>query len=271
MNELIEVNASLGFNNTASFELTLRAAKMLSTSSLVPKDYQGQAGIANCAIALNMSQRMNADPLMILQNLVIVHGRPTWSSQFLIATFNSCGRYSSLKFEFFGEKNTDSWGCRAVSTELSTGEKLIGPEVSISLAKMEGWHGRNGSKWKTIPELMLRYRAAAWFIRTVAPELSMGLHTQEEIYDIEEKEINPVKTRKSKTVADILEPQEMDVSDAKIDVESGEILDELTDLRVAINECKTIEEFENLTNSFSTEIFKKLGNEIETKLRSLNV
>ena len=34
-----------------------------------------------------------------------------------------------------------------------------------------------------MPEQMLRYRAAAWFIRTTAPELSMGLQTVDEVKD----------------------------------------------------------------------------------------
>jgi hypothetical protein len=121
---------------------------------------------------------------MVLQNLVVVHGRPTWSSQFLIATFNGCGKYASIRYEFSGEEGTDSYGCRALSTELSTSEKLVGPLVTIGLAKKEGWYGRNGSKWQTMPEMMLRYRAAAWFVRTTAPELAMGLSTHEEMLDV---------------------------------------------------------------------------------------
>jgi len=139
---------SIGLTNADSFALAQRAAKMLSSSSLVPKEYQGEQGIANCCIALNMAHRMGADPLMVMQNLVVVHGRPTWSSQFLIATFNSCGRFTAMRFEFFGEKGTDHYGCRAVATELATGEKLYGTDVTIGIAKAEGWYGRNGSKWR---------------------------------------------------------------------------------------------------------------------------
>lgn len=268
MNDLqTQPNTTIGFNNAASFELVQRAAKMLASSSLVPKEYQGAGGMANCAIALNMANRMGADPLMVLQNLVIVHGRPTWSSQFLIATFNSCGRYSSIKFEFFGDKNTDGYGCRAVATELATGERLEGPEITIGLAKAEGWYGRTGSKWKTIPDLMLRYRAAAWFVRTVAPELSMGLHTQEEASDVVEKVINPLpNTRKPSRSVDSLindlsiTDQTVEVDNAvvidseAIDTDTGEIIedpatpdhDEYFDLRIAIRECETISDIARL-------------------------
>ena len=170
-----------GFSSLQAFELSQRAAKLLAASSLVPKEYQ--SNIPNCVIALNMSSRMGADPLMVMQNLYIVHGRPGWSSQFLISTFNTSGRFTALRYEWTGEKGTDSYGCKAWSTEKSTGERLDGSEVTIELAKKEGWYDKSGSKWKTMPAQMLMYRAAAWFIRAYAPELAMGMHTAEEITD----------------------------------------------------------------------------------------
>ena len=173
---------TVGMTDLQSFELAQRAAKLLASSSLVPKEYIGN--LPNCVIALNMAGRIGADPLMVMQNLVIVHGRPTWSSQFLIATFNSCGRFSAIRYEFFGERNTDSWGCRATAIEKATGEKLVGTDITIALAKKEGWYGKNGSKWQSMPQQMLMYRAASWLVRAYAPELSMGLHTADEIGDV---------------------------------------------------------------------------------------
>jgi hypothetical protein len=131
-----------------------------------------------------MASRIGADPLMVMQNLYVVHGRPGWSSQFLIATFNQSGRFSSLRYEYFGEKDKDSYGCRAWAVEKDTGQRLTGSDITVGLAKIEGWYGRNGSKWKTMPQQMLAYRAAAWFIRTHAPEIAMGLRTVEEIEDM---------------------------------------------------------------------------------------
>src|SRR5690606_14454818 len=107
----------------------------------------------------------------------IVYGKPSWSSKFLIATVNSCGRFSALRFEFFGEANTDSWGCRAWAIEKSTNEKLVGMDITIGLSKLEGWYSKQGSKWKTIPQKMLMYRAAGWWCDLYAPEVAMGLRT----------------------------------------------------------------------------------------------
>lgn len=170
------------FSDLKRFEDTLRMAEYLSRSDMVPAQYQGKP--ANVVIAMAMAHRMDADLMMVMQNLYVVHGRPGWSSQFLIACVNSCGKFSALQYEFSGEPNTDSWACRAYATELATGQVVHGPSVSIAMAKAEGWHGKNGSKWKTMPELMLTYRAAAFFVRTKAPEISMGMQTDEEIRDM---------------------------------------------------------------------------------------
>lgn len=171
-----------GFFDLQSFELMQRVAKGFASSSLVPKDYQGN--VANCMIALNLARRINGDPLMVMQSLIIVHGRPTWAAQFMIATANMCGRFSAIRFEFFGTKGQDDWGCRAWAIEKATGEKLYGSDISLALAKKEGWYERNGSKWKTMPQQMLMYRAGAWWVRAYAPELSMGLMAADEAGDV---------------------------------------------------------------------------------------
>lgn len=171
----------VGLTDSQSFELAQRVGKLFATSTLVPKQYQGN--LPNCVIALNMASRMGADPMMVMQNLYIVYGTPAWSAQFLIATFNKSGRFSAIRYEFEGTPGQDDYGCTAVATELTTGEVLRGTTITIGLAKAEEWYQKKGSKWQTMPQQMLMYRAASWFIRAYAPEIAMGLHTAEELHD----------------------------------------------------------------------------------------
>jgi hypothetical protein len=162
------------------FELAQRKAKIYASSSLVPKEYQN---IGNVLIAENMARRMGADVLMVMQNLYIVHGKPGWSAQFLIACFNSCHRFSAIKYRFSGDPDTPEYGCVAETTEIATGEVIQGTRITLAMAKAEGWSTKNGSKWQTMPEQMLRYRAATFLIRTTAPEIGMGLQTADEVID----------------------------------------------------------------------------------------
>jgi hypothetical protein len=177
------------------FELMQRKAKIYSESSLVPDAYKKNIG--NVLIATNMAERMGADILMVMQNLYIVHGRPGWSAQFLIACFNSCGRFTAIKYAFGGDG--DDYGCIAYATELASGERIEGVRVTIGMAKAEGWSTKNGSKWKTMPDLMLRYRSATFLIRCTAPEIGLGLQTAEEIHDTIEGRV----TRSAVTADDI--------------------------------------------------------------------
>lgn len=165
-------------NNTEKFELVQRQAKALSLSTVIPKDYQNN--IPNTLVALEMAQRIGASPLMVMQNLHIIHGRPSWSSTFVIAALNACGRFSAMRFEMDGADK-----CRAVATERETNHVLEGPWVTMQMAKEEGWLSKAGSKWKTMPELMMRYRAAAFFGRLYAPEIMMGMHTEFEVQDMQ--------------------------------------------------------------------------------------
>lgn len=171
-----------GFFDLESFELMQRVSKAFASSDLVPQQYRGN--LANCMIALDMAQRIGANPLMTMQNLYVVHGTPGWSSKFLIATINACGRFSALRYEWRGEPGQPDYGCRAWAVEHSTGERLDGIWVTWKMVKAEGWDSKNGSKWKTMPDQMFVYRAAAFWQRAYAPELAMGLQTVEDLHDV---------------------------------------------------------------------------------------
>lgn len=173
-----------GFYSMAAMNQLRKITDVFNKSSLVPETYRGPANWGNCAIVLSMAARMNADPLMMLQNVYVVYGQPAMSSKMMIALFNQCGRFESIHYKETGKKGTDSQGCVAWAKEKSTGEVLEGPEVTIKVAKDEGWFNKSGSKWKTMPDQMLRYRAASWFIRTTAPELSIGFQTTDEVIDV---------------------------------------------------------------------------------------
>ncbi|MFZ1618549.1 MAG: hypothetical protein WAT41_14470 [Flavobacteriales bacterium] len=197
-----------GFATKDAWELAQRQAKALMASSMVPKAYQTNMG--DCIIALDMAYRMGASPLMVMQNLYVVHGNPGWSSKFLIATFNNCGRFTSIKYEW----NADRTSCRAWSTEKATNERVEGITVNMAMAQAEGWSTKAGSKWKTMPELMLQYRAAAFLIRTCAPELSMGLQTVEEVHDVEVVSSRPLAPKTMRLTAPQMEQAKAEIENA---------------------------------------------------------
>lgn len=172
------------FSSAEAFATAQRMALMMAESSLVPQQYQGKKNLPNIMIAMEMAARMRASPFAIMQNLHVIHGRPSFGASFLIATVNACGRFSPLRFKFSGERGTPDWGCFAHAKDTETGEVCEGTLVDIAMAVAEGWATKKGSKWKTMPEQMLRYRAASFWQRAYAPEVSLGMHTRDEIADI---------------------------------------------------------------------------------------
>ena len=184
------------FDDVDSFEFALRQSKMLASSTLVPKAFQGN--ISNCMVAIELAQRLRMSRLEIMQSLNVIHGKPSFSSSFIIAKINASGRYK-LPLQFALKSRGDNRQCIAWTID-HHGTRLEGPPVSIKMAKAEGWYGRDHSKWPTMPDLMLSYRAAAFFGRLYVPELLMGMQTMEELQDIptpQMREINPAPTPQS--------------------------------------------------------------------------
>jgi hypothetical protein len=206
--------------SAGGFEHAQRVASMLSKSNLIPEAYRGN--IQNTMIALELANRIGASPLLVMQNLNVIQGKPSWSSSFIIASLNACKRFSPLRFEMSGEG--EEYGCQAWAYDLATKDKLEGPKVTWVMAKAEGWLSKAGSKWKTMPELMFRYRAAAFFGRLYAPDILMGMQTVEEIQDVvaqvEEdprlvEAINEMKELTTKESFEELKVKYSDLSDTK--------------------------------------------------------
>jgi hypothetical protein len=184
------------FADASSFETAQRIGKALASSSLVPDTYRGPANLPNVLIALEVAHRIGASPLAVMQSLYIVHGRPSWSSSFLIATVNACGRFTPLRFETVGEDpHAKEYRVRAVAKDKESGDVCEGPWITWKMVEGEGWSKKSGSKWLTIPALMFMYRAAGFWTRVYAPELSLGIHTAEEAVDIAEAKIVNIPQR----------------------------------------------------------------------------
>lgn len=178
----INTDFSLGiFGSSDNFTMATQMAKAFASSTIVPREYQGNW--ANGLVAIDMANRLKTSPLTVMQNLDVIQGRPAWRATFLIAMINSSGKYDiELQFEEENDKNGKPYACTCWTEK--DGRKVTGIRVTMDMAAAEGWVNKNGSKWKTMPQVMLRYRAASFFSRMNCPELSNGLYTTEEAVEI---------------------------------------------------------------------------------------
>lgn len=193
---------SLGiFGTSDNFIMAMQMAKALASSTIVPQAFQKNE--ANCLIAIEQAQRLRVSPMMVMQNLHVIQGRPSWSSKFLIAAINNSGKFDmELQFEETQDKDGKPFSCTAWTTK--NGRKVNGMTVDMDMAKEEGWLSKNGSKWKTMPQLMLRYRAASFFSSLNCPELTTGLYTREEMQDDDFKEY-PIENMQEQVQQEIAE------------------------------------------------------------------
>ncbi len=247
MSESVElVNQSSGvvkasiFQNLESFEHWQRVAKMISSSNIVPKNYQNN--VANTMIAIELAQRIGISPFMVMQNLDIIQGKPSWNSTFIIAALNSCGRFEPLRFEFEGEG--DDYGCYAITSD-KNGVILKGTKITRRMVAAEGWANKTGSKWKTMPEQMYQYRAASFFGRIYAPDILKGMHSVEETIDIVEQK-------------------------QTVDIEAIEVQEEINRALKFIEKATTIEQLDSLQGQFNGDLPVEVYEAIVLKEKELN-
>jgi len=182
--ELIVRGSGTMFFDIAKFEHAQRVANLLTSSSMVPVQFQGKANLGNCVIALNLAERMGVDPFMLMQNMYIVHGRPGIEAKLAIALVNGSGKFTPLQFKLEGEGKTRQCTCYATHKET---KEVCSQTVTWKMVEAEGWDKPKGtqvSKWVTMPDLMFQYRAAMFFTRIYCPEVIMGFRSVEEIIDM---------------------------------------------------------------------------------------
>ena len=185
---------STPFSNAENFKNIFDIGKIFASSQLVPQNYQGKA--MDCTIAVDMANRIGVSPMMVMQNLYVIQGRPSWSAQFLIASVNGSGKYDmELQYDEKTDKDGKPFSCQCWT--MKDGRKVSGPVIDMEMAKAEGWTTKSMSKWKTMPQIMLRYRAASFFARMNCPEMTLGFYTKEEAIDGDFKEYPLEEMRQS--------------------------------------------------------------------------
>lgn len=201
------------FNSSDSFKLAHQMAKAMSQSTIVPPVFQKSE--ANCMLAISQAQRLGTDPFVVVNNMFPIQGKITWKSEFIIAMINASGKFDTeLQFEE-EEKDGKPYACTCFT--FKDGRKITGIKVTMDMANAEGWTTKNGTKWKNMPQLMLRYRAATFFGRFNAPEITSGLYTIEEGEDVTFGK--PKKSSGGASLNDLIEEE---------NIVDGEVLSEET-------------------------------------------
>lgn len=165
------------------FEAAQRAGKMMAMSALFPQHLRAgapEAAVANAVLVMNIADRMREDPLAVAQNIYFVGGRPGWNASYMISRANQSGVFRGpIRWRIAG--SGDSLEVTAYARMADDGEE-VSASTSMKMAKAESW--TKNPKYASMPDQMLRYRAATFLIRLYCPEVMLGYQTVEEIEDV---------------------------------------------------------------------------------------
>jgi len=178
MNNQLQKQTPRELMSSEGFDQMQRISKFLSASDIIPKEFKGN--VANCMVACMAASDMNKTPFFIMQNACVIHGKLSWNSTYIISAINVSGIFTPLRFRYSKDKTE----CTAYATEIQTGEVVEGITLTMAMADAEGWSTKSGSKWKTMPQLMLQYRAATFFGRAYVPHVLNGMQTADEAQDV---------------------------------------------------------------------------------------
>jgi len=179
----------------------MEVARALASSPLVPKHFANNEG--SVMIALNMAQRVQMDPFLLMQNIYVVHGTPSMSGQFAIAMLSRSARYKRIEYCYVNDKDYRD-GMYVKGHRRDDSKPDVGTAITPDIVRGEGWE--KNPKWRSMPEQMYRYRSASWFARAFVPDELMGMKTQDEIEDIQmAKELRNVTPTPAPVVAAVCE------------------------------------------------------------------
>lgn len=184
-NEITEKVQELPANTSVidSLREAYALAKVYCKAEVIPDNYRGKP--ADCMIAIDMASRIGVSPLMVMQNLYVVKGKPSWSGQACMSFIQANPAFTDVVPVYTGEAGNSDRGCYISAKRTSDGLEVKGVHVTLEMARKEGWI--KNSKWLNMPDLMLAYRASAFFARVYCPSVLMGVLVEGEVENITAK------------------------------------------------------------------------------------
>lgn len=178
---VVNVGTALGnpFGSKESFNNLFVMAQALAKSDLVPQAYKGKT--TNIMLAIDTANRMGLSPMFVMEQMSVVQGKRTWSGQACSTLVNGYPRFKNVRLVYVGKEGTETWGAYVTAIRKDTGEEIKGTTVTMKMAELEGW--TKNSKWKSMPEQMLAYRAYSFFARVHCADALNGFMVEGEPED----------------------------------------------------------------------------------------
>jgi len=147
-------------------------ADKIAQSSLLPKQYQRNP--ANVLLALEYGTALGISPVVAMQQIHVIEGKPTASAQLIGGLVRQAGH--KLRVEF------DDRTMTATATVIRSDDPDYEFKAVWTMDRAKAANLVNKGNWKTYPAAMLKARAITEVARDACPEALFGVaYTAEEL------------------------------------------------------------------------------------------
>lgn len=175
---MVEDTTNLSFFiDTAKFEQAQRIAKLMAAASLMPKHLKGgspEEAIANSFLVVNQAFTWGINPFAVAQETYVVQGNLGYQGKLVAAIINTKARLKErLRYEY-----NDQPGDKLEITVIGTFQGESEPRktsLSVGQAKTQN------QMWTKDPRQKLIYSGVIKWARAHAPELILGVATDDDI------------------------------------------------------------------------------------------
>lgn len=221
-----------GFAPTTMTE-AIQFSEMLSSSSMVPKAYQGKP--QDVLVCVQWGYEMGLAPMQALQNIAVINGKPSVYGDAMMALVQASPVCEDIE-EYIENEGTPN--PVAVCMAKRKGRKPVVAKFSVEDAKRAGLWGKGGP-WTAYPKRMLQMRARGFALRDAFPDVLKGMITAEEAQDYPD-EAKPVPVVKPANPLDLV-AKPVEIIEAET-IEPDPVLDAIDDAIDFVD--KMVERFE---------------------------
>lgn len=161
-------------------------AEIVYKSGLAPKGFSSAAA---CAVAIMHGAEIGLTPMLALQRIAVINGRPTLWGDGALAIVRASGLCEYIDEYIEGEGDARVAVC---DTKRKGDPKGRTTRFSVADAKKAKLWGKAGP-WSDYEERMLMFRARAFNLRDVFPDVLGGMYLKEEFDGVEDANYQEVK------------------------------------------------------------------------------
>lgn len=157
----------------------MHLAKLLSQSTIIPKEYRGSPG--NVLVAIQWGMELGLGPVQALQGIAVINGRPSIWGDAMLALVLGSGLLEDMQ-----EEQADDWASCTLKRKGMEPTTRTFTRKDAETAGLWGKKSYDGkpTPWVTYPKRMMQMRARAYALRDVFADVLRGIHIAEESQDI---------------------------------------------------------------------------------------